>query len=95
MPAESFETTARRYAALPFARQSLGNRLNALVKFTVMPLLPAYHLERLERQWGFPKPQKPTFSLADETWRHEHSRLMAGQPRPEHLIGTPSLRVAS
>jgi hypothetical protein len=60
-----------------------------------MPLLPAYHLERLERQWGFPRPQKPTFSLADETWRQEHNRLMAGQPRPEHLIGTPSLRVAS
>ena len=95
MPAESFETTARRYAALPFARQSLGNRLKALVKFTIMPLLPAYDLKRLERQWGFPQPQKPTFSLADETWRHEHSRLMAVQPRPEHLIGAPSLRVGS
>ena len=34
MPAELFETTARRYAALPFARQSLTNRLKAL------PVLP-------------------------------------------------------
>ena len=94
-PAESFETTARRYAALPFARQSLGNRLKSLVKFSVMPLLPGYDLERLERQWGFPQPQKPTPSLADETWRREHSRLMAGQPRPGEIIGTPSLWVAS
>jgi hypothetical protein len=94
-PAESFETTARRYAALPFARQSLGNRLKSLVKFSIMPLLPGYDLERLERQWGFPQPQKPTPSLADETWRHEHSRLMAGQPRPGEIIGTPSLWVAS
>src|SRR5262245_33082240 len=60
MPAESFETTARRYAALPFARQSLGNRLKSLVKFSIMPLLPGYDLERLERQWGFPQPPKPT-----------------------------------
>ena len=89
-PAESFETTARRYAALPFARQSLGNRLKSLVKFSIMPLLPGYDLERLERQWGFPQPQKPTPSLADETWRHEHSQLMARQPRAGQ-----TLRVAS
>ena len=60
-----------------------------------MPLLPGYDLERLERQWGFPQPQNPTPSLADETWRHEHSRLMAGQPRPGEIIGAPSLWVAS
>jgi uncharacterized protein YbjT (DUF2867 family) len=95
MPAEGFETTARRYAALPFARQSLGNRLKALVKFTTAPLLPGYDLGRLERRWGFPQPQKPTLSLADETWRHEHSRLMAVQPRPEHTTRRPLLRVAS
>jgi hypothetical protein len=90
MPAESFETTARRYATLPFARRSLGNRLKALVKFTVAPLLPGYDLKRLERQWGFPEPQKPTLSLADETWRDEHSQLMARQPRAGQ-----TLRVAS
>ena len=89
-PAESFETTARRYAALPFARPSLGNRIKALVKFTAAPLLPGYDLPRLERQWGFPEPQKPTFSLADETWRDEHSQLMARQPRAGQ-----TLRVAS
>ena len=89
-PAESFETTARRYAALPFARPSLGNRIKALVKFTAAPLLPGYDLPRLERQWGFPEPQKPTFALADEAWRDEHSQLMAGQPRAGQ-----TLRVAS
>jgi NAD(P)H dehydrogenase (quinone) len=94
-PAEDFETTARRYAALPFARQSLGNWFKALAKFTVAPLLPGYDLERLERQWGFPEPQNPTTSLADQTWRDEHRRLMAGQPRPGQIAGTPSLRVAS
>jgi len=89
-PAESFETTARRYAALPFARPSLGNRIKALVKFTAAPLLPGYDLPRLERQWGFPEPQKPTFSLADETWRDEHSQLMARQPRAGQTLQVAS-----
>jgi hypothetical protein len=89
-PAESFETTARRYAALPFAQPSLGNRLKALVGFAVAPLLPGYDLKRLERQWGFPEAQKPTFSFADETWRDEHRQLMARQPRAGQ-----TLRVAS
>jgi NAD(P)H dehydrogenase (quinone) len=83
-PAESFETTARRYAP-PFARQSISDRLRALVGFTLAPFLPGYDLERLERQWGFPKPAHPTPSLEDERWRDEHSQLMAGQPRPSSL----------
>jgi uncharacterized protein YbjT (DUF2867 family) len=80
-PAESFETTARRYAALPFARQSLGNRLKALAGFIVTPFLPGYDLERLEREWRIPAPAKATLTLQDERWRSEHSRLMARQPR--------------
>jgi hypothetical protein len=90
MPAESFETTARRYAALPFARQSLGNRLKALAGFIVTPFLPGYDLERLEREWRIPEPAKPTLTLQDERWRSEHSRLMARQPRTGQ-----TLRVAS
>jgi hypothetical protein len=39
---------------------------------------------------GFPEPQKPTFALADETWRDEHTQLMARQPRAGQ-----TLRVAS
>ena len=89
-PAESFETTARRYAALPFARPSLGNRLKALVGFAVTPLLPGYNLERRERQWGFSRPVKPTRSLQVERWRDEHSQLTARQPR-----AVQTLRVAS
>jgi len=89
-PAESFETTARRYAALPFARQSLGNRLKALAGFIVTPFLPGYDLERLEREWRIPAPAKPTLTLQDERWRSEHSRLMARQPRAGQ-----TLRVAS
>ena len=80
-PAESFETTARRYAALPFARQTLGNRLKAFANFNLTLFYPGYNLDRLDKAWGFPMPPKPTLSLEDERWRLEHGALMA-QQRP-------------
>lgn len=81
-PAETFETTARRYAAMPFARQTLGNRLRAAASFALTPFYPGYDLGRLDRQWGFPVPPRPTLAMADERWRAEHALLMARQPRP-------------
>ena len=45
-PAESFETTARRYAAMPFARQTLANRLRAFARFNVTPFYAGYDLDR-------------------------------------------------
>jgi uncharacterized protein YbjT (DUF2867 family) len=82
VPAETFETTARRYAALPFARQTLGNRLKAFINFNLTPLYRGYNLRRLDRGWGFPMPPEPTLSMHDERWRRERSLLMAQQPRP-------------
>jgi NAD(P)H dehydrogenase (quinone) len=72
--AESFETTARRYAALPIAQQTLGNWLNALINFMLTPFYPGYNLERWDRQKGFPMPPNPSLSIDDERWRMEHSR---------------------
>lgn len=80
-PAETFETTARRYAALPFARQTVANRLKAFANFNLTLFYPGYDLKRLERAWGFPMPPNPTLSMADERWRRDHSLLMARQPR--------------
>ena len=71
--AESFETTARRYAALPFARQTFGNRLKALINFTLTPFYPGYDLEGWDRQKGFPMPVNPSLSIDDERWRVKHS----------------------
>jgi hypothetical protein len=72
-PAECFEATARRYAALPFARQTLANRLRAFVKFNMVPFFPGYDLERWDRERGFPKPSTPSLSIDDEVRRMEHS----------------------
>jgi NAD(P)H dehydrogenase (quinone) len=73
VPAESFETTARRYADLPFAQQTFGNRLKAFINFNLTPFYPGYDLERWDRQKGFPMPPNPSLSIDDARWRFEHN----------------------
>jgi len=75
-PAESFETTARRYAALPFARQTAANRVKAFARFMATPFLPGYNLARLERQWDMPVPPNPSLGINDARWRDEHRAMM-------------------
>ena len=76
-PAESFETTARRYAALPFARQTLANRLRAFVNFNLTPFYPGYNFDKWDRQMGLPRPGTPSLSIEDARWREEHAAQMA------------------
>jgi len=85
VPAESFETTARRYAALPMARQTAGNRLKAVVNFALTPLFPGYNFDNWDRQMGFPPAPTPTLSIDDERWRAEHAAQMAGHAAPPAL----------
>ena len=79
--AESFETTARRYAARPFARQTAVNRLKAAASFMVTPLWPGYDVDKVNRRLGFPSPPNPTLSIDDPRWRAEHSLQNARQPK--------------
>ncbi len=79
-PAESFETTARRYAALPFARQTASNRLRAFGKFMATPFLPGYNVSRLDSRWDMPVPPNPTLGIQDARWRDEHHAMMQGPP---------------
>jgi uncharacterized protein YbjT (DUF2867 family) len=76
-PAEDFETTARRYAAMPFARQTLANRLRAFASFSMVPLCPGYNLDRWERQIGFPVAPTPSLSIDDARWRADHGAPVA------------------
>jgi uncharacterized protein YbjT (DUF2867 family) len=75
-PAESFETTARRYAALPFAKQTFGNRLKAFINFNMTPFYPGYNFDKWDRMKGFPIPRHPSLSIDDEQWRTEHAEQM-------------------
>lgn len=72
-PAESFETTARRYAGMPFARQTLVNRLKAFGRFNLTPFYPGYDLDRYDRQHGFPMSPRMSLSIDHEGWRTTHS----------------------
>ena len=89
-PGETFETTARRYAALPFARQSVSNRAKAFAKFMATPFLPGYNLKRLDRNWGMPVPPNPSLGIEDARWRDEHRAMMTGSPVPEQPARTIS-----
>lgn len=71
-PAEPFETTAGRYAAMPFARQTFGNRLKAFFKLNLTPFYRGYDLDEWDGQKGFPVPPKPSLSVDDARWRSEH-----------------------
>ena len=74
-PAEPFEATARRYAAMPFARQSVGNRLKAILTFNMTPFYPGYNLDHWDRMRGFPSPPTPSLSIDDQIWRQSHSAV--------------------
>jgi uncharacterized protein YbjT (DUF2867 family) len=82
-PAERFEMTARRYAAMPFARQTFANRLKAFMNFSITPFYPAYNLDAYERSLQLPACAKPLHCMEDERWKREHSVQMAWQgPAP-------------
>jgi hypothetical protein len=92
-PAESFETIARRYAALPFARQTWGNRLRAFVNFNLTPFYRGYNLDAWDLEKGFPIPPNPSLSIDDREWWDEHHHLMTRQkPVGRNTDTTPQLK---
>lgn len=78
-PAESFETTARRYAALPFAQQTFSNRLKAFINFNLTPFYLGYNIKAYERKLELPMPVKPLYCMQDPRWRTDHAAQMAEQ----------------
>lgn len=77
MPAESFDATARRYAALPFARPTISNRLKALINFNLAPFYPGTNFDEWDKRMAFPRAPHSTLSIADTRWREEHAAQMA------------------
>jgi NAD(P)H dehydrogenase (quinone) len=72
-PAEDFEAIARRYAALPRNRRTLGNRVREFAEFLITPLRPGPNLDRYDRELRRPIPSTPRFALDSEVWRREHT----------------------
>ena len=88
-PPEPFETTARRYAALPAARRSSGATLKAAVEFLRTPLRPGYDLARYHRGLDAPEPPAPRFALEDSRWRADHP----ASPSEAHDFGSAVARL--
>ena len=89
-PAEDFETTARRYAAMPFARKTFTNRVRAFVNFNRVPFTPGYNLERYERQQFHPMPHKPMYGMEDKHWMAAH-RTQSSQDPAVGVVPTGAL----
>ena len=70
--AEDFETIARRYAALPESRQSLGTRLAVFARFMALPLLPGFNPAIYDRAHEQPVPPAPHLALDDAHWKASH-----------------------
>lgn len=71
-PPEDFATVARRYAARPEARRSIGSRVRAWADFLRTPLMPGYDLDRLDRALDLPRPVTPRLAADDAAWRAAH-----------------------
>jgi hypothetical protein len=83
-PAEDFETIARRYAALPGNRPSVGNRLRQLAQFMVTPISPGFNFDRYDRELRGPFPAEPQLAPESRIWRREHAiadAVKAAMPR--------------
>ncbi|KPF73481.1 transcriptional regulator [alpha proteobacterium AAP81b] len=87
---EAFETIARRYAALPFARATSANRLKALANFLITPLVPGYDTDGLDRRLRLPPAATPSLGIDEPVWRAQHGRQMA-----DAGAGAAALRLAA
>jgi NAD(P)H dehydrogenase (quinone) len=71
--AEDFETIARRHAAQPGNRRTVGHLLREFAQFMIAPLSPGFNLDRYGRELRRPFPSEPRFAPDSEVWRREHT----------------------
>jgi uncharacterized protein YbjT (DUF2867 family) len=90
-PAEDFATTARRYAAMPFARKTLANRLRAFVNFNRVPFSRGYKLSSYEQQQFHPRVAHSMYAMANHEWKAERSGQIT-KPSELELVTTGELR---
>jgi uncharacterized protein YbjT (DUF2867 family) len=91
-PAEDFETIARRYAAQPRNRRTLGNWLREFAQFVLAPLGPGFNFQRYDRELRRPFPSEPHFAPESEVWRREHA---TGDDAQRAVPGRDSARPAA
>ncbi len=93
-PAESFETTVRRYAALPESQPTLSNKLREIAKFLWTPFASGLSPGRYERQLQLPVQTNARFAMQDDGWKALHeersrTRLLRTSTLPEPVVLQP------
>ena len=71
---ENFETIARRYAAQPRNKRTLGNWVREFAKFMIAPLSPGFNFDRYDRELRRPFPSQPQFAPESKVWLREHEK---------------------
>jgi uncharacterized protein YbjT (DUF2867 family) len=97
---ESFETIARRYAALPQMQPTFGNRAHALAQFLTVPFRPGLDVQRYGAQVSIPVPPNPLRAFESDRWKREHARALipssnvasAGVPFPNGAYPSVAFR---
>lgn len=79
-PAEPFETTVARYAAMPFARRTLGNRVRAFLLFNRVPFQPGWNLDKFDRDHLFPILPAAEYCANNDDWKADRNRPTAAGP---------------
>jgi NAD(P)H dehydrogenase (quinone) len=95
---DDFETIARRYAAQPRNRRTLGNWVREFAQFMIAPLSPGFNLGRYDRELRRPFPSQPQFAPESKVWRRElgitdpakpaasvHKKATSATSRPQWL----------
>jgi uncharacterized protein YbjT (DUF2867 family) len=77
---ESFETIARRYAALPQMERTFGNTARALAQFLTVPFRPGLDANRYGSQFSIPAPPNPQYAIESDRWKREHARELSVSP---------------
>ncbi len=83
---ESFETVARRLAALPANRRSRWSTLRELVRFLAVPLTRGPNTRRYLRGLQVVSPSAPQYTLESAVWRREH-----GIAEPEKTLNADTV----
>lgn len=69
---EDFETIARRYAAQPRNKRTLGNWVREFAQFMIAPVSPGFNFDRYDRELRRPFPSQPQVAPESKVWRREH-----------------------
>jgi NAD(P)H dehydrogenase (quinone) len=76
---EDFETIARRYAAQPRNKRTLGNWLREFAGFMIASLSRGFNFDRYDRELRRPFPSEPQFASESNVWRSEHGITDSGK----------------